>query len=84
MPRFWLIPLSESHLRSTLLKRGFLITILGAHTWHWVPAFRIRRPLILTIYNPIRTIAAENRIPFAPDQSLVGCTTNTSSRLLCA
>jgi hypothetical protein len=53
--------------------------MLGAHTWRWVQVLPIRRPPFSTSYILIRVIAAENRIPSVPLQSLADCITNTFS-----
>ena len=49
----WLIPLSESHLRS-ILKSWILHYNGGAHIWPWVPVSRIRRRqrIITSIRDP--------------------------------
>jgi transposase InsO family protein len=76
----WLIPLTESHLRSILKLWIAHYNTGGAHIWRWVLVYPIRRSANSTIPIQMRIIAALTRMPSVPVRFWVDCITNTSSR----
>ena len=75
----WLIPLSESHLRSIL---GSCIAHYNAagRKWRWAQAFQILRPPITTINSPILTIAAPKPTRSESNLFSADCIKNIFSR----